>query len=267
MEIKDYYELLEIREDASDREIRDAYRRRAFQYHPDRNEGKPEAAEMMKKVNEAYAVLSHAEKKREYDFLRRQYGPDAASRFRRSHTSEEIFQDSDIQRIFEEVARSFGLRGFEEVFRDQYGNGFRTFEFRRPGASGRGFVFTGPFARGGRDGGEAPGAEALGKLPRFLLEKLGGLVLPREGRDTEGSLFLTEEESLQGGAFPYEEKLSGKKLMVKIPPGIGEGRRIRLAGMGRPGKNGGRPGDLYLRVRVRKPLLGRIGDFLSRFVK
>lgn len=267
MEYKDYYELLEIREDASEREIREAYRRLAFQYHPDRNAGKPEASEMMKKVNEAYAVLSHVEKKREYDFLRRQYGPDAASRYRRSHTSEDIFQGSDIERIFEEVARSFGLRGFEEVFREQYGNGFRTFEFRRPGVSGRGFVFTGPFARGRRDGGEVPGAEALGKLPRFLLEKLGGLILPQDGRDREDTLFLTEEESLHGGAFPYEEKLSGKKLVVKIPPGIGEGRRIRLTGMGKPGKNGGKPGDLYLRVRIRKPLLERIGGFFSRFVK
>jgi len=216
----------------------------------------------MKSLNEAYAVLSNVEKKKAYDLLRRQYGTGAADRFRTSYTREDIFRDSDIHRIFEEVARSFGLRGFEEVFREQYGNGFRTFQFQKEGLNARGFVFTGPFDR--RNMKDLAGGAALGKISRFLLEKMGGIHLPEEGRDGEDTLALHPEEAKQGGSLPYEEKRTGKKLLVKIPPGVREGQRIRLTGLGKPGKNGGKPGDLYLRVHIRKPFLEKIGDFLSR---
>ena len=265
MDTQDYYEILEVPENASEKEIKDTYRRLALKYHPDRNGGNPEAVERMKSLNEAYAVLSHSDKKQEYDLLRRRFGTDAAARFRQSHTSEDIFRGSDIHRIFEEVARSFGLRGFEEVFREQYGNGFRTFEFQKPGFSARGFVFMGPFGRQGMK--EMPGGATLGNFSRFLLEKMGGLLLPEEGKDGEDTLMLRPEEATGGGSFPYEEKRTARKLLVKIPAGVREGQRIRLTGLGKPGKNGGKPGDLYLRVHIRKPLLEKIGAFLSRFKK
>ncbi len=219
----------------------------------------------MKLLNEAYAVLSNSGKRKEYDLLRRRFGTGAADRFRTSHTSEDIFRDSDIHRIFEEVARSFGLRGFEEVFREQYGNGFRTFHFQKGGLNARGFVFTGPFGQEAVK--NAADGAALGKISRFFLEKMGGLLLPEEGQDREDTLTLRPGDAARGGSFPYEEKRTGKKLLVKIPRGIREGQRIRLSGMGKPGKRGGKPGDLYLTVRVRKPLLEKIGDAFSRLRK
>ena len=84
MSPNDYYQILEVDQKASAGQIKEAYRKLAFQYHPDRNSKNPEAAEKMKRVNEAYAVLSDAVKRREYDKMRHQYGSSAYSQFRQN---------------------------------------------------------------------------------------------------------------------------------------------------------------------------------------
>ena len=81
---------------------------------------------------------------KDYDFLQEQYGSDGFDRFKQSYSEEDIFRGSDIHQIFEEMAKAFGFRGFDEVFRESYGQGYRTFEFRRPGVFGKGFIFFGP---------------------------------------------------------------------------------------------------------------------------
>ena len=148
MEQKDYYDILGLETAASQKQVRDAYRRLALLHHPDRNRDNPEAAERMKEINESYAVLSDAGKRREYDALRQAYGSSAYGQFRQTHSDQDIFRGSDIQQIFEELSRAFGFRGFEDVFQESYGAGYRTFEFRRSGVFGR--VFVGGF--GGRAG-------------------------------------------------------------------------------------------------------------------
>jgi curved DNA-binding protein CbpA len=100
MNQKDYYNILGVDRDASQQAIKEAYRKLAFQYHPDRNTGDPAATEKMKDINEAYAVLSDVSKRREYDLLRSQYGSFAYERFRQSHTDDDIFRGSDINQIF-----------------------------------------------------------------------------------------------------------------------------------------------------------------------
>ena len=257
----DYYKTLGIAEDASEKQIKDAYRRLAFQYHPDRNPDTQSSAKM-RAVNEAYAVLSNPAKRRDYDAVRRQFGSDAYSRFRSAYTESDIYKGSDIHRVFEEMAASFGFRSFEEIFKEAYGKGYGSFEFKRPGFSARGFVFTGGPRKGrsARVGNPPVFAE---KVSRYFIKKFTGVDLPERGADVRETLELTPQEARDGGFRPFFYRKKAKKLMVNVPPGLKEGRLIRLAGMGDEGKGGGTPGDLYLRVKIRKQLREKIKGFLD----
>ena len=168
------------------------------------------------------------------------------------------------------MARSFGFRGFEEVFEESYGQGYRSFQFRRPGIFARGFVFYGPDHRGtGRafqpGAGTFPEIDsgAMGRLTRYLFKKLLGLQEARRGKDLHETILLSSARAQQGGKIKYLHQKRGKELLITIPPGILEAQKIRLKGMGDVGKNGGEPGDLYLKVLFRKPFLYRIKDLLG----
>jgi DnaJ-class molecular chaperone len=257
----DYYRTLNVSENATQKQIKEAYRSLAFQYHPDRNQD-PESSARMKAINEAYAVLSNLEKRKEYDAVRRQFGSDAYGRFRSGYTERDIFRGSDINRIFEEMASAFGFRGFEEIFREAYGEGFRSFEFKRPGFTARGFVFTGrPRSSRSMQTGKVPFFAE--KLSRYLLRKVTGVEIPQSGQDVIETIELTRQEALEGGPYPYFYRKASKKLVVNVPPNLREGQRIRLAGMGEEGKGGGNPGDLYLKVKVRKPLWEKVKGVLG----
>jgi len=268
MEHRDFYDILGLNSNATDREIKEAYRTLALKYHPDRNAGDAEAAEVMKSLNEAYAVLSNVEKRREYDALRQQFGSSAYGRFRHTYSDQDIFKGSDINQMFEEMARSFGLRGFDDIFKEFYGQGYRTFEFRQPGFSARGYVFTGPGS-----GIKAPhtlqfpGSGPLGKMSRMVFKKLSGIDLPEGGKDINDILYLSPEEARNGGSFPYLLRKKDKHLLVKIPQGVRDRQKIRLSGMGEDGKSGGAPGDLYLTIHIRTPFVQKIKDFVAGFIK
>ena len=98
---------------------------------------------------------------------------------------------------------------------------------------------------------------------RFVLQKVSGVQFPEEGADIDEHLYLPPQKALQGGPYAYYLRRQSKKLVVKIPAGIREGQRIRLAGMGKKGKAGGKPGDLFLKVHIRKPFLKSIKDFFT----
>lgn len=259
MEQRDYYEILGIPSNADEKQIKAAYRKLAFQYHPDRNKGDSDSANKMKAINEAYAVLSNPSKRKDYDDLKRQYGSSAYNRFRSTHTESDIFRGSDINRIFEDMARAFGFRGFDDIFNEAYGEGYRTFEFKRPGFSARGFVFTGPLRRSAQQQVPPP---VLGKLSRYLIEKLTGVELPQNGADVTETIDLTPQEAAKGGPYPYFYRKKSKKLVVMLPQGLREGQRIRLAGMGEEGRGGAKPGDLYLTVKIRRTLTQKLKDFI-----
>lgn len=270
MNQKDYYEILGVDKNASPEQIKQAYRKLAFQYHPDRNKENPAATGRMKEINEAYATLSDSRKRREYDALREQYGPFAYDRFRQTHSPEDIFRGSDITQIFEEFAKAFGFRSSDEIFREFYGTEYRASEFRRPRVSGRGFVFFGPSRReyGARDQRVHPAQGQvpvpfpgiLGRLTKYALKKLTGIQFPERGKDWKDVITLSPEEAQKGGEVecPYKKWGKPRNLMVKIPAGIKNGQQIRLKGMGATGKAGGEPGDLYLQVRISVPLLQKI---------
>src|SRR5208283_270444 len=143
MNQKDYYKILAVSENSGSDEIKKAYRNLAFRYHPDRSTGNEE---MMKEINEAYAVLSNPVKRNEYDTLRQKYGSFARDQFRQTYTDQDIFRNSDIGQIFEELSKIFGFSRPEDIFsrNNYYGPRYRTFEFKGHGGSGWGFLFRGP---------------------------------------------------------------------------------------------------------------------------
>lgn len=267
MEQKDYYQILGLDKDADQKQIKEAYRKLAFKYHPDRNKERSESDEKMKLVNEAYAVLSDPEKRREYDMLRQQFGSSAYNQFRKNYSEQDIFSGSDINQIFEEMAKAFGFRHYDEIFREFYGQEHRGFEFKKPGFTVRGFVFPGNSGKGKYNQMQLPLQGPFGKLYQYVLKKIGGIELPENGTDINDIIHLDPLKANQGGPYAYFLRKKSRKLVVKIPPGIRKGQRIRLAGMGENGKGGGKPGDLYLKVYIKKPLLRKIKDFISHLRK
>ena len=239
---KDYYQILGVMKTAGKAEIKEAYRKLAFQYHPDRNAGEAAAVEKMKDINEAYAVLSDPEKRRRYDLLQQQYGTGAHDRFRQRYSEQDIFRGSDINLIFEEMATAFGFRGFEEIFCDSHGQ-YRTTEFRGPGMFGRVIVF-GPTPGGARPHRPEvfgqPGiiARMASKLIRYALGKVMGQI-GTGAKDVHGTLTLDEREATQGGKFIYSDERRSRQLKITVPPGIKSGPDDPAerdgGGQGRPG--------------------------------
>jgi len=264
MSPNDYYQILDLDQKASPKQIKDAYRKLAFKYHPDRNNKNPEAAEKMKRVNEAYAVLSDAAKRREYDSMRQQFGSSAYSQFRQNYSEQDIFSGSDINQILEQMARAFGLRGFDEIFKDFYGQGYQRYEFRKPGFFAKSYYYSGPRHSQGMNHRGFPLQGRLGTLARFFLKHFSGIEFPENGADITDTISLSPEHARKGGPYAYYLRKKDKKLVVKIPPDVKPNQHIRLTGMGEDGKGGGKAGDLYLKVRVHKPLSQRLKDFFSK---
>lgn len=259
----DYYKRLGLKPEASQKEIKEAYRRKAFEFHPDRNQ-QPEAATIMQGINEAYAVLSDPSKRRQYDGMRSSYGESAHHHFRQSYSEQDIFTNSDFQQIFEEVARAFGLRGFDEIFKDLQSGDHRGFQHTGPGFQAKGFVFRWGGGRPSRRSVETKPSGVVGKLARKLLEKTVGLQFPQHGRDSQDVIELTPEFAAAGGPYAYFQQTRHKKLVVQIPAGVKEGQQIRLAGMGQEGVAGGENGDLYLKVKIRRPFIHRLKSLFGK---
>lgn len=255
-----YYQELNVQKDASDQEIKAAFRKMAFEYHPDRNKSE-QAADKMKAVNEAYAVLSDPVKRKQYDMLYQQYGDGARNRFRQSYSEQDIFQGSDIQQIFEEMARGFGLRGFEDIFKDFHGQNGQRFEFSQSGRSGNGFVFNSQWAADGHTGEMNQGIMA--KFTRKMMRKLAGRYFPQQGGNLQGEIVLQPEFAFEGGPYAYYHRPREKKLVVQIPKGVRHGQLIRLTGMGEEGTHGAQAGDLLLKVNIKTPLVKKIKELIG----
>ena len=274
MENNDFYKTLEIEQGADQKEIKVAYRNLALKYHPDRNQNDANSAEKMKAVNEAYAVLSDPQKRSRYDQLRSQFGSSAYHRFKQSHTEQDIFSGSDINTILEELAKSFGVRGFDELFKEIYGQGYRTFEFKNRGFSARGFMSGGLFgpqqARSGQFERQKVNSKPnafLDKLSRYAFKKLSGVDLPENGANAHDVIYIAPEQMRSGAPYAYHHRQRDKKIIVKIPPNIKEGQIIRLKAMGNEGRHGGMPGDLLIKVKAKKSMINRVKAFVKELTK
>lgn len=264
MDKRDYYEVLGIDKGAAQQGIKEAYRKLAFQYHPDRNKGDADALERMKEINEAYAVLADPEKRARYDGLRQQYGAYAQDRFRQRYSEQDIFRNSDINQIFEEMAKAFGFRGFDDVFRESYGRGYRTTEFRGPGMFGRVIVFGPGHGRRREErqpisAGQTLVGKVVGRIAQYAIKKIMGR-LAGQTTDAHDTITLNEREARQGGKVVYLDQKRSRQITITVPAGIEEGQSIRLRGMGDGMLE---KGDLYLKVEIRRPLLDKVKKLLK----
>jgi len=231
MAAKDYYAILGVSRNASGKEIKQAYRRLARKYHPDVNPGDPSAEAKFKEINAAHEVLSDPEKRKKYD----QFG--------------DKWQYAD------------QFAGWQQApFGDFANQGTFTFDFGDLGS----------------------GVGGLGGIFDSLFRGFGTRTTsrrPRRGRDIEQPIRVTLEEAYHGSTRTIEIQaesvchvcngrgalenapcytcggvgrvLSPQRLEVKIPAGVKDGSRIRVAGKGEPGSTGGPSGDLYLVVSVK----------------
>jgi curved DNA-binding protein len=113
---KDYYQMLGVDRNASEDDIKRAYRKLALKYHPDHHPDDSESEERFKEIGEAYAVLGDPEKRKEYDYS-------GHVRFKRRHRSEDIFRNFDFDQLFKEFGFGFGKRSFRGFFCGKRGRG------------------------------------------------------------------------------------------------------------------------------------------------
>lgn len=215
----EYYQTLGVSKSASAVEIKKAYRQLALKYHPDKNQGDKTAEAKFKEINEAYAVLSDAEKKQQYDT----YG---STNFHQRYSQEDIFRNFDLN----DILRQFGGGG---------GNG--SSNFRNSMGGGGAQSFQSFFGQGGasRMGGGCGS---------------GGCQPPAKGQDLTYQLSVTLDEVMHGAEKNITLRTNGtpQNVTVKIPKGIEAGKKLRLKGKGSASPQGGAPGDIFLKVEVSK---------------
>ena len=210
VEFKDYYAILGVPRDASQDDIKKAFRKLARQHHPDVAKDKQAAEAKFKEINEANEVLGDPEKRRKYDQLGMEWQGAGARAARGPGPQVHEF--------------NFGGTGFSDFF-EQYFSGASRYGFPDEMFGGHGRP--GPGSRSHR------GSDIEGDILVSLEEVMHGAVRPI-------SLQITD---------PGTGRAHTHTFQVRIPAGVTNGKRIRVPGQGEPGANGGDPGDLYLRVR------------------
>ena len=222
MEFKDYYATLGLSKAASDKEIKQTYRKLARKHHPDVNPGDKQAEHRFKEINEAYEVLGDQAKRKKYDELGANW---------------RLYEQAEAQG----APNPFG--GFT-INMGGAGGGFRTMtQEEMEGLFGEATPFSDFFTTffGGAGGGadtHRGGARGRGRQ--------------RAGRDVEHEIDLTLEDAYHGTTRRLSLKHEGhaRTVDVRIPAGVGDGSRVRVAGEGEHGTGGAAAGDLYLRVRL-----------------
>ena len=283
MATKDYYKVLGVAKDASAEDIKKAFRKLAMQYHPDRNQS-PEAEARFKEANEAYAVLSDADKRKQYDM----FGADG---FGQRYSQEDIFKGFDFRSIFEDMGKGGGAGfDFSSLFGGGGGGGRRQQRGFNPFAGGEQAgpmhgrdveadlvvsfheAFHGSERQINLDGGNVKVRVPKGVRSGTKLRvrgkgqagpngQSGDLILNVQvaehpvfrfdGDDLEMDVNVALTDLVLGGSAEVETP-DGQTHTVKIPPGTAPGQRLRLRGKGFP-KKGGDPGDVLARLVVKLP--------------
>jgi molecular chaperone DnaJ len=240
----DYYEILGIGRSASAAEIKKAYRKLARKYHPDVNPDNEEAERKFKEIQEAYAVLSDAEKRKQYDTYGRVDGiPDMGfDPFRQASSS---WRDAGGVRVdFGDFARGAG--GFQDlgdIFGELFGRGRTSRARRQP----------------------RRGADQEVEVEIAFVDAVRGTAVTIPVQRQVGCTACNRSGSVEGRPCPRCHGsgvlISTERLRVKVPEGVADGQRVRVAGKGAEGRSGGKAGNLFVRVRVSPDrFFDRVGD-------
>jgi molecular chaperone DnaJ len=266
----DYYELLEVERTATDQELKAAYRKRAMQYHPDRNPNNPEAEAKFKECSEAYSVLSDAEKRAAYD----RYGH-AAFEGGRGGAGNPFagggFGGQDVGDIFGDIfGEMFNMGGSRKASRVARGRDLRydmslefteaVFGVEKEITIRRAETCTdckGSGAASGKAAATCPQCRGAGQM-RY---QQGFFSVARTCAQCGGTgTVITDPCKTCGGQTVVEHE---HKLLVKVPAGVEQDTRIRYQGEGEAGRFGGPSGDLYVILNVKKhKFFERDGDDL-----
>jgi len=231
---RDYYQILGLARGASADEIKKAYRRLARQYHPDLHSGakKAEMEKKFKEVNEAHEVLSDPDKRKKYDRYGAQW--EQAEAFERARQQAGARGEAGPE-------FSFGGEGFSDIFENLFGGRGRT-------GTGQGFAM--------------PGEDLETEVELTLREVLTGVTKRVSLQEPVPCSTCQGSGRLRGRPCPaclgHGVRLEPKTIEVKIPAGVQEGTRVRIAGKGQAGQNGGKRGDLYLQVLLKPNKIFRL---------
>lgn len=259
---KDYYEILGVPRNATKDQIKEAYRKLALQYHPDRNKS-PEAEEKFKEISEAYAVLSDDEKRRQYDMFGRE------SIYER-YTPEDIFSGTDFSDIFRDLGFGFD---FDDIFSRFFG------QYTRRERQNKGDDLTyhlelnledivkdttreievpryetcevcnGTGARPGTSPQRCDVCEGTGEVRRVQSTGFARLIRVTVCSRCNGKGYIITSPCKECKGKGIVKKT--RRIRIVIPAGVEDGHTFRLRGEGEAGENGAPPGDLYVVVNIR----------------
>jgi curved DNA-binding protein len=221
MDFKDYYSALGVAKTASQKEIKAAYRKLARKHHPDVNQGDASAEGRFKEINEAYEVLGDPDKRKKYDEL-----------------------GANWRQYEQQGGAPGGGNPFGGGFNPGEAGGYRTVtqdDLNDMFGGGHPFSdFFETFFGGARQAGEPQGR---GRTRARAA---------RPGRDVEQEIELSLEDAYHGAMrrFSIQHDGEARSVDVRIPAGVSEGSRVRVSAEGERGSGGGKPGDLYLRIRL-----------------
>ncbi|MGD0645573.1 MAG: molecular chaperone DnaJ [Candidatus Bathyarchaeia archaeon] len=262
-EKRDYYEVLGVQRNSSKDEIKDAYRKLAMQYHPDRNK-EPGAEEKFKEISEAYAVLSDDQKRQQYNTL-------GHSGFDQRYKQEDIFRGADFDSVFRDM-------GFGDIFRTFFGGGGFEVERSERGQdlaydleitleeAARGTekeieiprtercdVCGGSGASPGTSARICPRCNGQGKIQNMRKSGFAMYVQVTNCPTCKGKGKLIDSPCTNCHGSGLVRKR--RKITVKVPMGVDEGIQLRLRGEGEMTPSNGEPGDLYVLVHVKPNML------------
>jgi molecular chaperone DnaJ len=278
---KDYYKTLGVPKTATAAEIKKSYRDLARKWHPDANKGSAEAEERFKEITEAYNVLSDEKQRKEYDDARSMFGggfrvptgarPGSGGGFGTTFDLGDLFGGSAGDSGLGDVLGGIFRRGGGTQTRARRGADIETettlpFSDAIDGATvslrltGEGpcKVCSGTGAKPPSLPKVCPDCHGTGQQAR----NLGGFGLSEPCKTCKGRGMVVDDPCTE--CHGSGRAMSSRTVQARIPPGVADGQRIRIPDRGAPGESGGKPGDLYVRVRVKPhPVFGRSGSELT----